>query len=170
MREVPGVPQGAGQTPWVLLTPALEVVRCSRAWAGLHLPLGDVRNLAHAVFCAPRAGSFYVDPVRVEQALVARLRSGLHDGPREEDADGDDPAVAGVVADLLARSAAFRRLWAGRELRFRGRDGYEVNHPDLGRLVFEHRVCRAPGGLWRDEYLPRPGTRTAELAGLLALL
>ena len=170
VREVPPVPQRSGHTPWALLTPALQLVDHSRSWAGLHAPLGDVRNLAHAVFRSPRAGSFYVDPVRVEQSVVARLRDGLHAGPCRDGAEDDARAVAGVVADLIARSVAFRRLWTGLELRSRSRDRYEVNHPDLGRLTFDHRVSRTPEGLWWDEYVPRAGTRTDEMAGLLALL
>ena len=58
---------------------ALDVVGADLRWQRLHSPLGEVVNLAHAVFLHPAAGWFFPDHQQVQLAVVAQLRDTAPD-------------------------------------------------------------------------------------------
>ena len=170
---------------------ALDVVWADRRWQRLHSPLGEVDNLARAVFLRPAAGWFFLDHQQVQVAVVAQLRSAAQraaggaqrPGPQgpaaaapTEHGEPSAGAVHGaerwrsVVAELQARSPHFHRLWSGLHVRYRARTAYAVHHPDLGRITLDRFVDRAGDGSWR-EHLQAPGrSRAAQVLTLLDLL
>lgn len=83
----------------------------------------------------------------------------------------DDPAVSGLVADLLAGSEEFARLWADHEVRTQERMCQTVLHPVVGRIDF---ICEILHVRERDQrvilYTAEPGSPSEEAVRLLAVV
>ncbi|WP_432519282.1 hypothetical protein [Kineococcus sp. SYSU DK006] len=162
------------------LNRALDVVGADPRWQRLHAPLGEVGNLAHAVFLEPAAGWFFLDHEQVQVAVVALLRGG---DPRAagsagrpgargaaEPTTGSVERWGSVVEDLRTRSPQFRRLWSGLHVRYRTRTSCPVHHPDLGAITVDRFVSRAADGSWLERVQAPADSPAAQVMALLDLI
>ncbi|MBB2899446.1 hypothetical protein FHR75_000234 [Kineococcus radiotolerans] len=79
------------------LSSALDVLWTDRRWRLLHAPLGEVTNLARAVFLHPDASWFFLDHQQVQLAVVAQLR-----GAAPGSAPGNAPGPGVGAGDAVA--------------------------------------------------------------------
>ncbi|MDR3516740.1 MAG: helix-turn-helix transcriptional regulator [Azospirillaceae bacterium] len=92
---------------------------------------GDERNVMHMVFADPAHRRLLVDWDRLAPAALAMFRA---DSVRH----AGDPDFERLIAILTAASAAFRAWWPKHEV-LRPLGGFKrVNHPAVGRMVFEY--------------------------------
>jgi hypothetical protein len=93
------------------------------------------RNHVWLNFMDPSRRELFPDWERGSRLLVAKFRadSARHIG---------DPAFEQLVASLRASSPEFRKLWNRHEVAGGGEGRKEINHPLVGKLVFEHAVFR----------------------------
>ena len=162
------------------LNRALDVVRADARWQRLHAPLGEVGNLAHAVFLEPAAGWFFLDHQQVQVAVAALLRGGdpraaertARAGGRgaAEPATGSVERWGSVVEDLRARSPQFHRLWSGLHVGYRARTSCAVHHPDLGAITVDRFVSRGADGSWLELVQAPAGSPAAQVMSLLDLV
>ncbi|MFF3000869.1 helix-turn-helix domain-containing protein [Streptomyces sp. NPDC057950] len=113
-------------TPVVLHGPRLEVIASNRMGKVLiddfdAMPAAE-RNLVRWMFLNPRARTVYPDWAEIGAQMVAVLRVAAGEEP--------DPALAGLIGELTARSDDFSRVWAE----------YEVFQHTHGRKRFHHEA------------------------------
>ncbi|WP_329130066.1 helix-turn-helix transcriptional regulator [Streptomyces sp. NBC_01476] len=124
------------------------------------------RNLVRRLFTDPDALALI--PAADHEALarehVAHLRELLAARP-------GDPRPAALVAELLAASALFARLWDGPGALPRPCDVRRLRHPVVGELVLDREVLLSSG---HDQRLivhsARPGTASYERLRLLRVV
>ncbi|MFU8854214.1 transcriptional regulator, partial [Micromonospora sp. SL1-18] len=99
----------------------------------------DERNMIRRMFGREVPESHWNDPemLRFARTTVADLRSAYGRYPA-------DPAIAGLVTELLGMSLRFAAFWAEHEVGERRPTVKRVVHPELGPLVFECRVLHVP--------------------------
>jgi hypothetical protein len=135
--------------------------------------LGDVsarpplmRNVVRRMFTDPEAGSLIPaeDYDRMARNHVASLRAVLAARP-------DDPRPAALVAELLAQSPLFARLWAEHEVAVRRSDVKRFHHPVIGELELDCEVLLSAD---HDQRLivssARPGSDSYERLRLLRVV
>jgi transcriptional regulator with XRE-family HTH domain len=91
------------------------------------------RNMLYRFFCTPAVKEVYVDWEIIARKILAQFRAsaGLHVG---------DPHFRELIEMLQQSSLDFRRWWPRHEI-VGTPDGRKViQHPLLGRLVFEHNT------------------------------
>jgi transcriptional regulator with XRE-family HTH domain len=132
-----------GDTPAMVLSDLGEVLAQNRAavlLAGDHTRFtGDRRYPVYRWFTEPaaRAVTPAAERERHARQLVADLRAAA--GRRS-----GDPAVAGLVARLVAESDEFRQLWAEHEVAVRRADRKTLIHPRVGSLVMNCETLVTP--------------------------
>jgi hypothetical protein len=122
-------------------------------------------NLLRAVFLDPAERELRRDWEELTAEGVATLRG--HIGP-----DVDDPRLVELVGELSVRSDRFRLLWSRHEVRpMLGRTSL-LSHPLVGDFELRSNKFEIPGtaGLSVVVFHAEPGTRSAELLGLLGSL
>lgn len=101
---------------------------------------------------------------RLDAAVVADLRAAAGRYP-------DDPGIRRLIADLLAGSPRFERMWRRRQVAIRRADRKRIAHPELGVLELDCDVLLVPDA---DQVIvvhsAAPGTREAEALALLRVL
>ena len=149
------------------LSSALDVLWTDRRWRLLHAPLGDVTNLARAVFLHPDASWFFLDHQQVQLAVVAQLRGAAPAGapgsaPGSRAGAGDAFACAGCACPQAepADGAAAEPRRARTATRPTDRPGGAPGGAERGRLVVEELRALSPPfrRLWsglRTRYRPR---------------
>jgi PAS domain-containing protein len=95
----------------------------------------STRNHIWLTFMDPSRRELMTDWERGARRLVAKFRadSAKHIG---------DPAFERLISSLRAASPEFRKWWERHEVAGLGEGRKELNHPDVGKLVFEHAVFR----------------------------
>ncbi|WP_262281646.1 helix-turn-helix transcriptional regulator [Micromonospora sp. MA102] len=163
-REVPAglrhLLDGMTETPAYLVDAAYEVLAWNRlaAWFVGDLstvPAGE-RSMVRWMFGRTVPESYWADPevLRFARTTVADLRAAYGRYPA-------DPALAGLVTELLGLSPRFAALWAEHEVGERRPTVKRVAHPELGPLEFECRVLHVPETDQRlIVYVPEPGSPT----------
>ncbi|MFG2350268.1 helix-turn-helix transcriptional regulator [Streptomyces phaeochromogenes] len=132
-----------GDTPALVLSDLGEALAQNRAallLMGDHTGLsGDRRYVAYRWFTDPavRAVTPPEEQERHGRQLVADLRAAA--GRRS-----GDSTVAGLVDQLQAASADFRRLWAEHEVAVRRSDRKTLLHPRVGRLLMDCETLVTP--------------------------
>jgi transcriptional regulator with XRE-family HTH domain len=132
-----------GDTPAMVLSDLGEVLAQNRAavlLAGDHTRFtGDRRYPVYRWFTEPaaRAVTPAAERERHARQLVADLRAAA--GRRS-----GDPAVAGLVARLVAESDEFQQLWAEHEVAVRRADRKTLIHPRVGSLVMNCETLVTP--------------------------
>ncbi|WP_446750606.1 helix-turn-helix transcriptional regulator [Streptomyces sp. WZ-12] len=91
------------------------------------------RNLARQVFLDPATRALYVNWEGKAEVVVGLLRRELGRAP-------DDPALAGLVAELSGVSGEFRRLWARHDVQDKGFGVKQLNHPVVGPLTLTYET------------------------------
>lgn len=93
------------------------------------------RNHVWLTFMDPKRRELLCDWEEGARSTVARFRTDYarHVG---------DPAFESLVAALLDQSPDFRRWWPRHEVLATGEGRKEIEHPVVGRLVFEHAAFR----------------------------
>jgi hypothetical protein len=124
------------------------------------------RNHIWQTFMDPGRRELMNDWDRGARRLVAKFRadSARHIG---------DPAFEHLICSLRAGSPEFRKWWERHEVAGTGDGRKEMNHPLVGRLVFEHAVFRHESSDQRlvlfsplaDEDTPAKLARLLEPAG-----
>ncbi|WP_459247483.1 helix-turn-helix transcriptional regulator [Streptomyces youssoufiensis] len=162
------LPQAAA----IVLSATHEVIAWNDLAAAL---LGDFsalsrteRNLVRRAFLAPTSGEWRLyDPSDVEafaRAAARHLRATAARYP-------EDPEVATLVADLLAGSAEFARLWAAHDVRVEPTLRKTIHHPLLGPITVNCDVLDITD---RDQqvvvYTAEPGSPAEEALRLLSVI
>jgi transcriptional regulator with XRE-family HTH domain len=100
------------------------------------LPPGE-HNMARLVFLHPEAKRIYPDWELNAEYLVANIRSvaGRHQ---------DDPALGGLIAELLERSATFRRFWESQVVRSECHGLKRMINPVAGELILHYESLMLP--------------------------
>ncbi|MFI7171296.1 helix-turn-helix domain-containing protein [Rhodococcoides fascians] len=119
-------------------------------------------NHAHYVFLDQRARTFYVDWERSARRVVSVLRLLAGQDPR-------DHALTSLVNDLSARSADFRKEWAGHAVDTHAAGSKSIRHPTVGEMTLEFEtlsVGSAPD-VRIGTYLAVEGTPSADALNVL---
>ncbi|MFT3696599.1 MAG: helix-turn-helix transcriptional regulator [Kofleriaceae bacterium] len=112
------------------------------------------RNTLVIAFGDPTFRALLVNANDESAALVANFRRSIEELP-------DDPAIDRVVERLLAYPD-FKKLWERHEVKRRHFSKKVLQHPTLGRLVFETQSYQsAPFGLRLVLYVPDAATKIA---------
>lgn len=126
-------------TPGFVLGRRMDVLAWNRMAAAL---LGDFgalppsrRNMIWLLFLHPPSRSLYVNWAANARESIAHLRAASGRHP-------NDPGIAELVAELSAKSAEFRELWARHDVREKGHGRKVLDHPDVGRLELEYETLR----------------------------
>jgi transcriptional regulator with XRE-family HTH domain len=96
------------------------------------------RNLVRHYFLDRSARTLYDNWELVAKDAVAQLR-------RASAEYADDPELAELVGELLARSADFTAYWNTQDVSSRSHCPKVLNHPTAGRLVFSLESLELPG-------------------------
>jgi transcriptional regulator with XRE-family HTH domain len=93
------------------------------------------RNLLWSIFTDPARRRLHADWNQGARRLVARFRAqaGRHVG---------DPDFENLISALQEASSEFREWWELHEVASSGVGRKVLNHPEAGKLVFEHAVFR----------------------------
>jgi transcriptional regulator with XRE-family HTH domain len=91
------------------------------------------RNHLWLTFMDPKRREMFPDWEKVARLAVAKFRadSARHIG---------DPSFEELIQALRQRSPTFCKMWKRHEVARSGEGRRELNHPDVGTLVFEHAV------------------------------
>ncbi|MFE9201990.1 helix-turn-helix transcriptional regulator [Micromonospora sp. NPDC007230] len=148
------------ETPAYLVDAAYEVLAWNRlaTWfvGELSAVPADERNMIRWMFGREVPESYWTDAetLRFARTTMADLRAAYGRYPT-------DPAIAGLVTELLGTSPRFAALWAEHEVGERRPTVKRVAHPELGPLEFECRVLQVPETDQRlIVYVPEPGSPT----------
>jgi hypothetical protein len=106
-----------------------------RVFGGLSGIHRSARNHIWMTFMDPARRELFTDWECGSRLLVAKFRADMarHIG---------DPAFEQLVASLRTSSPEFREWWNHHEVAAVGEGRKELEHPIVGRLVFEHAVFR----------------------------
>ncbi|MEN3608493.1 helix-turn-helix transcriptional regulator [Plantactinospora sp. ZYX-F-223] len=132
-----------GDTPALVLSDLGEVLAQNRAavlLTGDHTAFsGDRRYAVYRWFTDPATRAVHPPEEREYHGrqIVADLRAAA--GRRS-----GDPTVTGLVEQLQAASADFRRLWAEHEVAVRRVDRKTIVHPRVGRLLMDCETLVTP--------------------------
>lgn len=128
---------------------------------------GRHASFAYRWFMDPAARAIYPEDDHDAQsrAFVADLRAGA------ARRGSSDTEARSLIAELQEGSAEFAALWDEHDVAFRRRDRKRINHPELGLLDVNCLNLFSEDGrqrlLW---FTPTPGTGSAELLDLLAVI
>jgi transcriptional regulator with XRE-family HTH domain len=153
--------------PAFVCNPRLDILATNRLGRALYSEMfeGAVQppNTARFTFLDPRATDLYVDWDRVANEVVAILRSGAGRDPYDRD-------LSDLVGELSTQSEAFRKLWAGHNVRFHDTGAKKFHHPVVGdlSLTFETMELSADTGLTMFAFTAEPGSKSEEGLNLLA--
>jgi transcriptional regulator with XRE-family HTH domain len=93
------------------------------------------RNVVWMTFASATHRQLVIDWEQHARRILAQFRTSYGRFP-------DDPWLTELIKDLLAISPEFRAWWSDHEV-LRGPEGKkELNHPQVGHLVFEHLMLQ----------------------------
>ncbi|NAS24308.1 helix-turn-helix domain-containing protein [Herbidospora sp. NEAU-GS84] len=124
--------------PALVLGRRFEVLAHNPLLEALYEGMTHIDHCVRMIYLSPAAVDFYPDWEKAARAKTAQLRTAVA-------ADPDDPYLRGLVAELTAQSAEFRRIWALHEVRARGNEIKELRHPRLGDLSLSWEVLSVSG-------------------------
>ena len=157
MTTVPALVRNGGMD--VLAANTLGTALYSPAFANPTRPV----NLARFCFLDPSATNLYADWESFADANVALLRAEAGRNPF-------DRGLTDLVAELSARSEAFRTRWAAHEVRLHRRGTTRFHHPVVGDLDLTFDTLELPDhpGLTLKAYTAATGSLSDERLKLLA--
>ena len=121
--------------------------------------------MARMFFLEPDMRARYAEWEHVARDTVAFVRSAAARYP-------DDPAMAGLVKELLADSADFRRLWPHLDVQERTVGAKRFVHPQVGPIVLDYETLAVPESdqtlVMYSAPVDSPGQAAIELLGALS--
>ncbi|HUQ56056.1 helix-turn-helix transcriptional regulator [Lentzea sp.] len=157
------------QTAGFVVSAMFEVLACNDLMAALMEDFRELaprdRNLARRAFLDPNRSLYGVsDATEFRHHAVMRLRSAHVRYPA-------DPAVTGLLDELLAGSPEFARLWERHDVQAATVLTKSFDHPLVGKITVD---CDSLDLTDRDQtlvlYSATPGSRDAEALALLNVL
>lgn len=91
------------------------------------------RNAMWLCLLHPEIREFYVDRDRVLRDGVAQLRTAWA-------AHSQDPALTGLISEVIAHDEEFARLWEERDVKLNGRGSKAMRHPEIGAIDVHFEV------------------------------
>jgi transcriptional regulator with XRE-family HTH domain len=141
------------------------------AWNALNAAIGtdwgarppEERNAARYVFLDPEARALFPDWQESAEETVASLRLAAGRHP-------DDAELAGLIDELSATSADFRRLWAMRDVQLKAHGTKRIAHPVVGMLTVSYESFTLPGPADHTlvTYTTEPGSDSERALAALA--
>ncbi|ASR39424.1 transcriptional regulator [Prauserella marina] len=152
-------------TPAVIINRQLDVLAHNALAGALYSEFDRVDNVARMTFLDPVGAGFFVHWDRAAESCVANLRLAMG---HVDSAD----AVRGLVVELSAASAGFRRLWAKHDVRGKTHASKAFHHRDVGDLVLDYHAFDIKDSPGRQliVYQAAPGSSSADKLRLLASL
>jgi transcriptional regulator with XRE-family HTH domain len=157
-----------GNSPAYIRGQRMDILAWNRASCAVlgnfcQMPASE-RNTLYRFFCDPALKQFYVNWEELARRVLAQFRANA--GPRV-----GDPWFKELIERVQQRSSEFRQWWMRHEIVGTPQGRKELNHPLVGRLVFEHTtftVSNIPT-LQLVLFVPLPEEETiSKLASLLA--
>lgn len=153
--------------PAFLVGPGLDYLAWNRLGARVAFDLPALpparRNAALLVFLHPDGRALHADWDRTAAETVASLRAETGRYPSH-------PRVQAVLAELLAESEEFRRLWEAQEVREKLSGVKHLLHPEVGELAVRYEtfsLTTQPDQVLCT-YTVEPGSESAEALAQLA--
>jgi transcriptional regulator with XRE-family HTH domain len=164
-----------GERPAYLIDPCLNLLAWNQAandvfgaGAGFFGDFADLpkheRNLLWLIF-TDEARRFFVNWERHARLLLAQFRDASRHFV-------GDPWIAGLVEQLIERSAEFAEWWSRHDVERAQETEKVIDHPGVGQLVLRQTVLQVVDdgpGMYLILYTPGPGTSTAERLQKLAI-
>lgn len=124
-----------GNSPAYIRGQRLDILAWNRAACAVlgnfcQMPANE-RNTLYRFFCDPALKQLYVNWEELARRVLAQFRANA--GPRV-----GDPWFRELIERVQQRSPEFRQWWARHEIVGTPQGRKELNHPAMGRLVFEH--------------------------------
>ncbi|TWV32541.1 helix-turn-helix domain-containing protein [Streptomyces misionensis] len=123
--------------PAMLLNHRYDILAWNHEMTRLLVDFGTLpparRNAIRVCLTHPETRELYVDRGRVVRDGIAHLRAAWAAHP-------DDPALTGLIAELIAADEEFARLWNERDIEVNGRGDKVLRHPDAGVLTVRFEV------------------------------
>jgi transcriptional regulator with XRE-family HTH domain len=148
-----------------VLSPSFLVLAANPVAVALLSPFDGMRDMVRLLFTHPRAKTVFTDWPQLVVQVVHALRLNAGRFP-------DDPAIRGVVDELMGSSPEFRALWEDHQVGRLVRMTKVFVHPEAGRIELQYQtfeVHDAPG----QQLLvgtAQPGTRDAQAMAYLAAM
>ncbi|WP_250009774.1 helix-turn-helix transcriptional regulator [Actinoplanes sp. M2I2] len=160
---------GAEPNPALVLGRSYDVLAWNRTAAALIADFDSIpparRNMARLFFLETGMRTRYAEWEHVARDTVAFVRSAAARYP-------DDPAMAGLIAELLAESADFRRLWPRLDVQERTVGTKRFVHPQVGPVVLDYETLAVPESdltlIVYSAPVDSPGQAAIELLGALS--
>lgn len=92
---------------------------------------GDERNVIWLMFNEPRMRELIVDWEEDARAMVAKFRAAAAE-------QAGNPRMRALTEELLERSAEFRELWSGHDVRGHEPSRKRIAHPVVGRVNLDY--------------------------------
>jgi transcriptional regulator with XRE-family HTH domain len=152
---------GFGRVVAFIVDPGMTVVVANSLAAALspHLRVGE--NTIRELFLDPQSPGLYRDWKTMTAWSVRLIRMSYGQRP--------DPALIGLVDELIEGSPRFRRLWERHDVKHNVAGELGINHPEVGLLELNYQQMAIPAtGHVLVTYWANPGS--ASEAALLRLV
>ena len=121
------------------------------------------RNTIRYTYLHPAAKELFPDWETSAVTATAHLRAVEAGYPDDED-------LRELVAELLAGSPEFARLWRRHDVRHRRGDRKPFRHPQVGEFTLTFEVLHLEGGQRMTIYQAAPGSRDHDAMTLLSMI
>jgi transcriptional regulator with XRE-family HTH domain len=132
--------ENLGSSPAYLVGRRYDILAWNRAYAAVFGDPGAVpkafRNSIWLTFTDPARRALMTDWEEGTRLMVARFRA-------QSAQHLDDPAFEQLINALREVSPEFRELWKRHEVAGSGHGRKVLDHPKVGKLVFEHAVFKS---------------------------
>jgi transcriptional regulator with XRE-family HTH domain len=153
--------------PAYVLTRTSDLLAANPEALALFVGLADWpperRNTVRYTFLHPASKELFTDWNGSAETTAAHLRSLVAATP-------DDPDVSALIAELLAGSPEFARIWQRHDVRQRRGGAKSFCHPQVGAFTLTYEVLYLADGQRMSVYQAEPGTRDHDALTLLAMM
>jgi transcriptional regulator with XRE-family HTH domain len=135
-----------------VVDPSMTVVMANRLAAAVSPHLAVGANTMREMFLNPRSPDYYRNWKLLTAWSVRLIRASYGERP--------DPALVGLVDELIEHSPRFRQLWERHDVRHKPAGALGINHPQVGpiQLNYQHMVLPSTGRVlvtyWADPGSP----------------
>ena len=130
-------------TPAFVLGRRMDVLAWNPLAAALITDFGALaparRNMMLLLFLEPGFRDLYVNWTDIARESIAHLRGATGRYP-------EDQRLAAIVGELSVKSAEFRQLWSGHDVKEKGFGRKEFDHPLVGRLSLDYEALALSDG------------------------